>query len=285
MNGGRERGRGDTSCGMLVRWALLVGNVASGATPMSSSRREMQRGCALHSDCGGQLWNECGTSCPLICGVARASVCNMMCNAQYECPYMTCFDEAAGVCQTQTWSPDDSCQHTNDGYCDEPYGCEMGTDTTDCSQEGFGNGNNRYCQYTDDGACDEIQHCPAGSDTHDCCHNGEAREIDALGKAVVADQVCCDGNCSVSGDAFPPVSPDVTDPMDDMQYPGMVLVIIVMLGGSFALLPVMVMLFTWCCCIKPMRDRDRRPTRKVRKALSFLFFCFNYCIKTVSLPR
>jgi hypothetical protein len=94
---------------------------------------------------------------------------------------------------------DDSCRLANDGHCDEPYECDMGTDTTDCSQAGFENGNNMYCQYTDDGECDEVQYCPAGSDTHDCCLGGEPRTTDASGRSVTAAHVCCDGDCVPPG--------------------------------------------------------------------------------------
>ena len=92
----------------------------------------------------------------------------------------------------------DTCAHALDGYCDEPYECESGTDVTDCSQAGFENGNNRFCQYTDDGECDEIVYCPAGSDTHDCCQNGAPRTADTSGRSIVAADVCC-GDCDQPG--------------------------------------------------------------------------------------
>ena len=94
---------------------------------------------------------------------------------------------------------DDSCDQAHDGFCDEPYECDTGTDTTDCSQEGFEEGNNKYCRYASDGECDEIQLCPAGSDTFDCCLNGVPRETDSAGKPVVAADVCCGGDCLPPG--------------------------------------------------------------------------------------
>jgi hypothetical protein len=42
--------------------------------------------CVLGDDCGGQVWSECGTSCPPICGSPEPMMCNMMCNAGYQCP-------------------------------------------------------------------------------------------------------------------------------------------------------------------------------------------------------
>ena len=107
----------------------------------------------------------------------------------------------AGLLQAQqelttNWTTSgDSCTHALNGACDEPYECATGTDATDCSQEGFVYGSNRYCQYTNDGECDESQYCPAGSDTHDCCLNGAPRETDPSGRPVGPDDVCCGGEC------------------------------------------------------------------------------------------
>jgi len=42
--------------------------------------------CVIGDDCGGQVWTECGTSCPPICGSPEPMMCNMMCNAGYQCP-------------------------------------------------------------------------------------------------------------------------------------------------------------------------------------------------------
>ena len=35
--------------------------------------------CAMGADCGGQQWNDCGSSCPSICGEPPAQWCNEMC--------------------------------------------------------------------------------------------------------------------------------------------------------------------------------------------------------------
>ena len=39
--------------------------------------------CVLGDDCGDQVWTECGTSCPAICGY-EPMICNMMCNVGYQ---------------------------------------------------------------------------------------------------------------------------------------------------------------------------------------------------------
>merc|ERR1719231_1526603 len=59
--------------------------------------------CELHSNCGGQVWNDCASSCPEICGQPGAMICNTMCNAWYDCPNGQFFDaEAGGVCVAES---------------------------------------------------------------------------------------------------------------------------------------------------------------------------------------
>ncbi len=55
--------------------------------------------CGQGQDCGGQVWNDCGTSCPAICGQPAAMICNMMCNAEFQCPIGQCFNEQTGQCE------------------------------------------------------------------------------------------------------------------------------------------------------------------------------------------
>lgn len=67
---------------------------------------EPEPGCALGSNCGGQEWNDCGSSCPLVCG-QMIGMCNMMCNAAYQCPSVSrCgaqhFDDVIGQCVCNT---------------------------------------------------------------------------------------------------------------------------------------------------------------------------------------
>ena len=54
--------------------------------------------CNLGNDCGGQLWTECGTSCPLVCGQPEPMMCNMMCNVGYQCPQGLWWDNNTGNC-------------------------------------------------------------------------------------------------------------------------------------------------------------------------------------------
>eukprot|EP01052_Picozoa_sp_SAG31_P044849 SAG31_NODE_7970_length_1552_cov_1.160358_1_plen_145_part_00 len=42
--------------------------------------------CALGEDCGGQVWNDCGTACPLLCGELAPQFCVEVCNSVYQCP-------------------------------------------------------------------------------------------------------------------------------------------------------------------------------------------------------
>ena len=54
--------------------------------------------CVLGDDCGGQVWTECGTSCPPICGSPEPMICNMMCNIGYQCPQGLWWDNDTGNC-------------------------------------------------------------------------------------------------------------------------------------------------------------------------------------------
>jgi hypothetical protein len=66
---------------------------------------------------------------------------------------------------------DDSCDYANDGTCDEPTVCRVGTDATDCGAGSTPPPPRRAadsCEYANDGACDEPTVCPAGTDATDC---------------------------------------------------------------------------------------------------------------------
>jgi len=54
--------------------------------------------CVQGTDCGGQVWNDCGTSCPALCGSPPMMMCNMMCNAAFQCPNGLSWDDVVGEC-------------------------------------------------------------------------------------------------------------------------------------------------------------------------------------------
>ena len=58
----------------------------------------VETNCVLGDDCGGQVWTECGTSCPPICGSPEPMICNMMCNIGYQCPHGLWWDNDTGNC-------------------------------------------------------------------------------------------------------------------------------------------------------------------------------------------
>jgi hypothetical protein len=58
----------------------------------------VETNCVLGDDCGGQVWTECGTSCPPICGSPEPMICNMMCNVGYQCPQGLWWDNDTGNC-------------------------------------------------------------------------------------------------------------------------------------------------------------------------------------------
>ena len=58
--------------------------------------------CTQGADCGGQVWNDCGTSCPLVCGNPPPQMCNMMCNSAFQCTSRApWWDNNAGQCVTE----------------------------------------------------------------------------------------------------------------------------------------------------------------------------------------
>ena len=67
---------------------------------------------------------------------------------------------------------EDSCPYANNGVCDEPSLCELGTDTSDCSGDGSDISpplsNDDSCFYANDGYCDEPLFCEKGTDGSDC---------------------------------------------------------------------------------------------------------------------
>ena len=58
--------------------------------------------CNRGEECGGQVWNDCGTSCPLICSEPEIMMCNMMCNPEYQCPSNLWWDRERSECVEQT---------------------------------------------------------------------------------------------------------------------------------------------------------------------------------------
>lgn len=96
-------------------------------------------------------------------------------------------DAATGLCDGGGGGGGpDSCRFAFDGFCDEPLGCEPGTDTTDC--EG---GGGDFCPYTNDGECDEPFLCAPGTDAADCGGGGGCMaDVDCA-----AGQICRNGAC------------------------------------------------------------------------------------------
>ncbi len=82
----------------------------------------------------------------------------------YDCGY--CIYENDGFCDVPFFCPEgsdqaDCCATPEDGNCEEmQFGglCDDGSDFYDCG----------YCIYEDDGACDVPEFCPIGSDINDC---------------------------------------------------------------------------------------------------------------------
>lgn len=54
--------------------------------------------CEIGDNCGGQVWSDCGSSCPLVCYSAIPALCNMMCNSIYQCPSNLWWDDTNKLC-------------------------------------------------------------------------------------------------------------------------------------------------------------------------------------------
>ena len=48
----------------------------------------------------GQIWTECGTACPLVCGEERPQFCTLQCVSECQCPPETLLDRASSSCVT-----------------------------------------------------------------------------------------------------------------------------------------------------------------------------------------
>lgn len=89
----------DTDCATDV--AACTGCCPAGAdcfAPDPPCCADRAPSCVQGTDCGGQVWNDCGTSCPALCGEPPLQMCNMMCNAAFQCPGDLSWDAVAGAC-------------------------------------------------------------------------------------------------------------------------------------------------------------------------------------------
>ena len=76
---------------------LVLSNFGMDCTSEPSSDEPLPE-CVLGDDCGNQVWTECGTSCPPICGSPEPMICNMMCNVGSQCPHGLWWDGDTGNC-------------------------------------------------------------------------------------------------------------------------------------------------------------------------------------------
>ena len=53
-------------------------------------------------ECGGQVWFDCGTACPTVCGEDPSPMCNRMCVAAYQCTIGLLWDSLVGECVAAT---------------------------------------------------------------------------------------------------------------------------------------------------------------------------------------
>ena len=76
----------------------ILGVLSNYGTECNAEPLATESTCVLGDDCGNQVWTECGTSCPPICGSPEPMICNMMCNVGYQCPHGLWWDNDTGNC-------------------------------------------------------------------------------------------------------------------------------------------------------------------------------------------
>ena len=76
----------------------ILGVLSNYGTECNNEPLPNEPTCVLGDDCGNQVWTECGTSCPPICGSPEPMICNMMCNIGYQCPQGLWWDNNTGNC-------------------------------------------------------------------------------------------------------------------------------------------------------------------------------------------
>jgi len=133
---------------------------------------------------------------------------------------------ATGLCSDATWggtptppavTPTDqanSCKFANDGVCDEPTYCPIGTDTNDCRNAVTAaptrapvtaasvappvvpvppTDQANSCEWANDGECDEPTNCAVGTDTNDCrngaCADSSTTDITLNGARATCSQL------------------------------------------------------------------------------------------------
>ena len=88
----------------LLQCLSAFGNTCTAAAAAPAPAPVAAVPCALGGDCGGQVFNSCGTMCPPTCGVPMG-MCNMMCNNGFQCPNGQLWDPmdgVAGMCVNQS---------------------------------------------------------------------------------------------------------------------------------------------------------------------------------------
>jgi len=83
--------------------------------------------------------------------------------------------------------PGDSCQYANDGECDDPRYCRVGTDNSDCTEDDVPQDT---CTYANDGECDEPTYCRINTDATDC--QGEEPDANGDDSCQWANDYMCD---------------------------------------------------------------------------------------------
>lgn len=61
-------------------------------------RASFVKPCVQGDECGGQVWTDCGSACPRLCGQPEPVMCVTVCTPEAQCGNAECFDETTGRC-------------------------------------------------------------------------------------------------------------------------------------------------------------------------------------------
>eukprot|EP01050_Picozoa_sp_SAG11_P022030 SAG11_NODE_4056_length_2084_cov_1.550630_1_plen_481_part_00 len=105
---------------LLPLWRSCQAQIPDGEEEREAcGGQEEREACEQGDDCGGQVFTECGTACPNICGSYARGECNRMCVAEHQCPNGGWFDSAHGGCV----EAEEDC---TDGITELPPGIAIG---------------------------------------------------------------------------------------------------------------------------------------------------------------
>ena len=134
--------------------------------------------CTQGAGCGGQVWSDCGTACPLVCGQPAAEMCTENCVAEYQCPSGQCFNDRTGACA----AVEDAPEPPESLWCAESpvQSCRMVCPDVAPCREGQCHMRSGECC---DSVCQDVATTTSEEECTGCCPEGAA--------CFAPDPACC----------------------------------------------------------------------------------------------